>query len=466
MTASQDDALGNMKDLSREEADLESDEDDRKISANPVARSGLSTIPGTENASAPSAMTAAIDGGNHYMNHSNLNGIYDSNTSLQDMVDLLSNDPELISLVERRMAAILSSKSNALKNGPAADQVSRSVIQTILSNANTSSTPSASSPLPTSTQVATSLPPTIPSARVPPKHTSRLMASSRSRSHSPSVHQTNQSSQLPPPVKSVSFSSISTPQLHNDDYDQDNPDSSNANTSRPFTNRARSLSRSPPASPPISPPASPIISHRSSVSNNINTGEPTASGDSSVSSPHHLQNSNHSHPTLHLPNPPTQQVVHFSAMNPNPQLILDHHGQELSHPQNNQSRHQPQQLQSSQPRVSFTVQRSVSFEDQQPNNSTSGSRASYRSRSGLSSPSIEPALSPPLSTNRSSPPHIQFNSAIETITEVAERLRREQDEEEGIDGTTSAGDARSSSRGSSRGSSRVVHFSAIRRESM
>lgn len=100
MTASQDDALGNMKDPSREEADLESDEDDRKISANPVATSGLSTIPGTENASAPSAMTAAIDGGNHYMNHSNLNGIYDSNTSLQDMVDLLSNDPELISLVE------------------------------------------------------------------------------------------------------------------------------------------------------------------------------------------------------------------------------------------------------------------------------------------------------------------------------------------------------------------------------
>lgn len=125
-------------------------------------------------------------------------------------------------------------------------------------------------------------------------------------------------------------------------------------------------------------------------------------------------------------------TVHFSAINPNPQLVL---GGNWSHV-NDGEPHVPM--------VRFTSDRSVSWEDDQlvgfGGGGSGGGGGSRASRSGLSSPSIEPALSPPRSRSRS-PLHIHFNDlAIETITEAAAQLR----------------DAERA------GHPRVVHFSAMK----
>jgi len=395
--------------------------------------------------------------------------------SLEDMVDILAKDPDLISMVERRMGEILSSNSHTDQQTSTSESLSRPVIQTIISDsAMVTLQPVASlSSIGTQSQSQIpSLPPTsslAQSARIQVKHTSRLRASSRSRSHSPSVHQSSitgsapdmrryYSQHVPPPVKTVSFSSISTPHFHGDEEEYGQP-LHNDNRSLNSYRRTRSLSPSPPPSPPLYLPSPPMLSSRSSNNSNAATfttssytGESTASGDSSVSS------SFPSHSNASTNNP----SVRFSAMNPNPQLILDHNGIQLPSSQNNQT-NQPTSNPPSNPRVSFTVQRSVSFEDQQP---TSGSRNSYRSRSGLSSPSIEPALSPPLSSSNHRHSRIHFNSTIETITEAAARLRREHDgfvHESSIQ-NENTGSNSGSHRSRGRRSKRVVHFSAIRRD--
>lgn len=125
-------------------------------------------------------------------------------------------------------------------------------------------------------------------------------------------------------------------------------------------------------------------------------------------------------------------AVPFSAINSNPQLVL---GGNCSHVDDGEP-HVPM--------VRFTSDRSVSWEDDQlvgfGGGGSGGGGGSRASRSGLSSPSIEPALSPPRSRSRS-PLHIHFNDlAIETITEAAAQLR----------------DAERA------GHPRVVHFSAMK----
>ena len=388
----------------------------------------------------------------------------DEKLSEEELVDILSKNQTLISMVEKLAADVISATEkkigDANENLPTA-QISRSVVQSILT-ANKASTFSALA-FASSTQASFSPLQQITRRTVQkqkPKHTSRLKSSSRSRSHSPhTLHH--------PPVKTVSFSSISTPQFHNEEeVDQ--------HTSQNSTIPA---SRSPQLSPPVSLPSSPPMRGRtfSTATNSItiDAGEITASGDSSVSS---------SQPILrHSSFSSSHQMVHFSALNPNPQLILESNSEERTSPHSNPARNDEY---SSIPRVSFNV----SFQDQ-PNpsnnnefNSNNESRNSYRSRSGLSSPSIEPALSPPIrSRNRSSsPPHIHFNSTIETITEAAHRLRSEQnenrtsvnnDEELNANLNASATEDEGQNpihrhRSSSRGKSRMVHFSAFRRGSL
>ena len=163
---------------------------------------------------------------------------------------------------------------------------------------------------------------------------------------------------------------------------------------------------------------------------------------------------------------PRLPQVHFSAMNPNPHLDLDantegrnagYYGGGLSGPRvvsfwrdtamiNDDRREEERQ-------VAFTdppnFERTVSWEDQNyPQSGTGTGNGSSRVsvRSGMSSPSVDIAPSPPLSRSRS-PTGIQFNSVIETITEAAARLRNEHQEME---------------RGGVGSSHRLVHFSAMR----
>jgi len=157
----------------------------------------------------------------------------------------------------------------------------------------------------------------------------------------------------------------------------------------------------------------------------ISAGETTASGDSSVISAHNRANASSSPGAAAAA---SAAQVHFSAMNPNPQLILGSSN-------NSHGSHTPT--------VRFTLDRSVSWEDEQLQHG--GSRAS---RSGLSSPSIEPALSPPRSRSRS-PLQIHFNDSaiVETITEAAARLRIHNN---------------NNNNNEHRSTPRVVHFSAMK----
>jgi len=304
-----------------------------------------------------------------------------------------------------------------------------------------------------------------------------------------------------PPVKSVSFSSVSAPLHFLDDEERDigerdqatNPVSNeifeepvdfsrrhrgrrgdgSLGTELDATGGFNGRSRTKSASPP--PPAFPLLLQEQmyvprgrrtmSPQTFSDTGESTASGNSSVSSTHHANISNAVTPTepLDLSNHQHQPQVHFSAMNPNPQLILEAStvnninnsgciiSNEISGTQHN-------------PRVTFTETsqardggRSVSFDNSDPENRTSPRVSSSRgSRSGLSSPSIEPAPSPPLQSSRSSTTHIQFRlNPIETITEAAARLSALHNENvtdgENVDLSTN-----------NRSSTRVVHFSAMR----
>lgn len=258
----------------------------------------------------------------------------------------------------------------------------------------------------------------------------RRSVASRSRSRSPGHFYAGN----PPPVKTVSFSSISTPHAYEDDEQQER---------RYQSPPASAISTSPQSSLPPSPMRrrrsySPRRNRVSSANTNTTSGEITASGDSSISSNQQYTSSsrsNRNHPTM----------VRFSAMNPNPQLILD--------PDINGNTSSANS--SSGQRVSFILNREVTFEDgtiSRQSNSQNISNSGSRRNSGLSSPSIEPALSPPISRSRS--PQIQFKNAIETITEAAERLRREQ-------GNDSVGGSGRRFRGSGTDSNRVVHFSAM-----
>eukprot|EP00591_Stephanopyxis_turris_P018230 CAMPEP_0195535420 /NCGR_PEP_ID=MMETSP0794_2-20130614/44225_1 /TAXON_ID=515487 /ORGANISM="Stephanopyxis turris, Strain CCMP 815" /LENGTH=211 /DNA_ID=CAMNT_0040668551 /DNA_START=41 /DNA_END=673 /DNA_ORIENTATION=+ len=185
-------------------------------------------------------------------------------------------------------------------------------------------------------------------------------------------------------------------------------------------------------------------------------------------------------------------------MNPNPQLILDasnnnntvgsatqshysnpHHFQPTNSSMEQPSLHPPIQQQHT-PIVRFTMDRSVSWDDRlfsayeqnNPNNTgnaPSNPTSSRNSRipSGLSSPSITPALSPPLSRSRT-PPQIHFsetNSTIHTITEAAARLLlQEGGGNQQNEGTTTTEDlgTNTEQHAQARASPRIVHFSAMR----
>ena len=127
--------------------------------------------------------------------------------------------------------------------------------------------------------------------------------------------------------------------------------------------------------------------------------------------------------------------------------------------------------------------RSVSWGDEQPTvcgvgdgSGGGGSGTNSRgSRSGVSSPTIEPPLSPVSASSRNRAEHVQFNndvSVIDTITEAADRLREEQagdDQREGREGAGArsaiapelAGSTGRPAQGRTEGG-RVVHFSAMR----
>jgi len=158
------------------------------------------------------------------------------------------------------------------------------------------------------------------------------------------------------------------------------------------------------------------------------SGEATASGDSSVASGSQLvaQGQAHHH-------------VHFSAINPNPQLVLANETTSglASFPVAAEA--------GLSPTVRFHVDRTVSFQDEVDIQAPPEAN-SRNSRSGLSSPTIDPALSPPQSRSPRTRIHFANDPAIETITEVAARLRQEQ-QHEIADGEQHG---------------RMVHFSALR----
>lgn len=300
----------------------------------------------------------------------------------------------------------MSQQTPASDRASSAD-VSRQVVQAIVGNSGSGVGRGTSS---RSNNVGVSNGASRPPRQQPPS------SSCRSRSHSPhfNVHRRQQPQpqlQHQPPVKTVSFSSISTPHLNDDGDDDDMVDSRVRRWRRRDASNDNSSSRS------RSPPPSSLSPMRQRGS--LRSGETTASGDSSVSS------------SLH-----TSQV-HFSALNPNPQLLLDQFSSSSA------DRHR------------------VSFGNNNPNPSSSSHR------SGLSSPSIEPALSPPASRRGSERgQHIQFdldNNTMNTITEAAARLTRLTTP--AITPTTNASTAASAStthvverRPSG---SKVVHFSAM-----
>ena len=124
------------------------------------------------------------------------------------------------------------------------------------------------------------------------------------------------------------------------------------------------------------------------------------------------------------PPPPAPPVVHFSAMNPNPNLNFTGSNDDTTTmgPSSRVSftpedRSEPP---STGPSTGPSAQGSVvSWEDETRNSSKSVSQPHSRnSRSGLSSPAIEPSLSP-LNTSKSK---IAFDSTISTITQAAGRL--------------------------------------------
>eukprot|EP00978_Attheya_sp_CCMP212_P029791 scaffold107071_cov47-Attheya_sp.AAC.1 len=301
----------------------------------------------------------------------------------------------------------------------------------------------------------------------------------------------------------------------------------------------RSMSPVPPELPPSPMLMQNNTSHRSSSRSRspaairVRSGESTASGDSSITSSAMQNTGGRTTPTVtfaastHPQQQQQQQLgssshhshVHFSAMNPNPQLILDDSaaqfdvadlpitttapattpitvagtGTATSATERSAGTNEGAAAAetvvesetgtaSSGPRVNFTFGRAVSWEDQfaRPANltntaTTSSSRASFRS--GLSSPSIAPALSP-ITRSRSNSQTIQFNSTIETITEAAARLRQQQREdgtegEDVIDSSAPTGTAPTAQDGGQRDTesvgtatrrqaSRIVHFSAMR----
>lgn len=142
-------------------------------------------------------------------------------------------------------------------------------------------------------------------------------------------------------------------------------------------------------------------------SSSFGAGEPSASGDSSLASVSASGGSQGGAGGR-------SSQVRFSALNPNPHLVLRSDGDENGCSSN---------------RVSFTIDRAVSWEFDAGQPGTQGS--SRGSRSGLSSPSLDPPLSP-LSRSRSASQgsrDVSFNdSAIEVITEAAARLRDDADE--------------------------------------
>mmetsp|Transcript_17025 Transcript_17025/g.24245 ORF Transcript_17025/g.24245 Transcript_17025/m.24245 type:complete len:682 (+) Transcript_17025:169-2214(+) len=249
-------------------------------------------------------------------------------------------------------------------------------------------------------------------AQILEQQTSRRKANNRKKKQPKSIADCTDPSRIP--IKTVSFSSISAP------HDEDEVDNNYNSTDDEIAQHLL---------PPILPRQqqqqqdrrlvrsnSPSIRYNrrqqqqqqqqqqqnsSSPVADISAGETTASGDSSVISAHNRANASSSPGAAAAA---SAAQVHFSAMNPNPQLILGSSN-------NSHGSHTPT--------VRFTLDRSVSWEDEQLQHG--GSRAS---RSGLSSPSIEPALSPPRSRSRS-PLQIHFNDSaiVETITEAAARLR-------------------------------------------
>lgn len=516
---------------------------------------------------------------------------------IDDVVELLSKDPELVRIVERGMEAILESTIQEPRQSDCTDEedskpspvdkdeISRRVVRAILLDSartarveHASNTPRIttmkvankrhgrrgrkhkSEPANASIQSRTTTTAGVSSvssmssvAALPPPSAlgaapativnSSFRSCSRSRSPATATPRGGRGTvsnleNAPPPVKSVSFSSISVPHVDvEDDAEQDEHGES-------ITHR-RSASSSPPppqfpsllqetyyartapgiggssmqstgssgrSSPMTSLPPSPMLtrsgrsrsrsrsrspaprgavyySSASSVTS-THTGEATASGDSSVTSYHTTGST--AGPAVSFASAAfiSGPQVHFSAMNPNPQLPLD--GGVVNEGSNDtEARHtttvtfHPDEdvPSSAGPRVSFTLGRAVSWEDDLRGsaalaNGTAGSSSRASVRSGLSSPSIEPALSP---LNRSrSPVQIQFSSAIETITEAAARLRSEQiddtnDDDNGGSGVlvgmetsgpiseaAEGGAATSGSGTPIRSSTRVVHFSALR----
>eukprot|EP00814_Leptocylindrus_danicus_P000368 CAMPEP_0116009760 /NCGR_PEP_ID=MMETSP0321-20121206/3614_1 /TAXON_ID=163516 /ORGANISM="Leptocylindrus danicus var. danicus, Strain B650" /LENGTH=1074 /DNA_ID=CAMNT_0003478763 /DNA_START=213 /DNA_END=3437 /DNA_ORIENTATION=+ len=350
--------------------------------------------------------------------------------NMDDVVQNLARDPSLIEMIERGIASMLAESQPAAagrnlqdqsndvnqhtsnSNVTTRDAVTRRVIQQVLNDnpnilVNRHAQQNATTAVATSTASTTRLKESktvsFSSVSAPNLFAEPAPLGSRSNSDDGRIS--------PPPILSTSPTRMNTiaDAIATGNY---HPSSNNI----VLENQLRSLS-------PLS---------GSGHSSSFGAGEPTASGDSSfasVSASGGSQTGGRS------------SQVRFSALNPNPHLVLRSNDDENGGSSN---------------RVSFTIDRAVSWEFDAGQPGTQGS--SRGSRSGLSSPSLEPPLSP-LSRSRSASQgsrDVSFNdSAIEVITEAAARLRNDADEN--LDAEESSTTARSVPPRLPR-----VHFSAMR----